>query len=116
MIDNLWIWLQTNWLYVVPYILVIIGTHFLKTYLSVFQKIPDNIKGLIVLCLSLGISTFVNFIIMLFLSLNVYLFILLSLLCWAVSGFLTIIIDKFIAAGLPSWIQTFIKNILTGGK
>jgi len=118
LVDLLWQWLQKNWLYTVPYLvvlfLIIIVTHLIK---NLKKKNGDllltgDMRQLFTLVISLIASFGMNLLICLLVGFNVLLYIVLSLMCWVISGFITAIFDALTKAGLFLWITDYIKRKL----
>jgi hypothetical protein len=108
----LWNFVISHWLTVflliLPYIITILGTDRIKSALALFS---GKFSGIMVLTLSFILSGVSNLTVFLIIGYSNW-FILAWLICWSASGFLTILWDKLIAAGLYEWILIVLKKFI----
>ncbi len=100
---------KNNWFYVLPYILVIFIVHFLKENLVIYS---GNKKGILILLTGLILSLAANLIPSFMIGFNFLIWLGLSLQTWIGSGFLTVVLDKFIQAGVLEKVIDFVKSKL----
>jgi hypothetical protein len=107
------------WIAFIPYIVLIFVVNWIKKRLKIKD---ENKKSFFVILISLGTSFLLNLLpAFYYVSLSdlinlIIIHLSLTFLCSAVTGFITIIIDKAIKAKIDEDIISFIKNFFNKGR
>lgn len=104
---------QANWLIIILFITPYIGNIFLTDKLKSNLWIYSGNFGWLLVLITSALFSF-SFVIPIsfYIGFNVFIYLALGLLCWALSGMLTIIIDKADKSGLITALIEWIKTLL----
>jgi hypothetical protein len=93
------------WYFVFCYVITILGTHIIKNTFALFT---GKWKDSLILLLSLSLALVSNLSVYLVIGFS-WFWIMIGLMCWALSGFITIVFDK---TGAWEFIENLTKNLL----